>query len=159
MRIESRLYYSFILFRLVLLTLLTPLALLLPYVLITNGLGDAHMAMKIFLIALSSIGLLGVVGELYTYRHIFPKIVITDQGIEKRNFLGLGWKQYYNWTTLSGYDTGNISMKGGSAGIIKVFRNNRCVIEFNGVVYSNFEQLSDAVEKYLNRYPNGHRVD
>ncbi len=155
MRLNSRLNYFFILFRLALLAFLTPLAFLLPYVLITHGMGDAHIAMKIFLVALTSIGILGVVGEIFTYRHIFPKIVITDKGIQKRNFLGLGIRRYFAWEELSGYDTSSISMKAASAGVVKVFRGKRCVIEFNGVVYANFKEMSDVVETYLNRYPKG----
>ncbi len=159
MRIQSRLNYFFILFRLALLTFLTPLACMLLYMLLNRSLGDAPLGMKIFLIALTTAGVLGVAGEIFTYRHVFPTIIITDQGIQQRNFLGLGCKRYYHWSQLSGYDTSHISMKGASAGVVKVFRNKRCVIELNAVVYANFDELAEAVSRHLNRYPGGPRVE
>ncbi len=146
MILTSKLRIWFILFRVVALlfgTLLLPVIVFIPF-------PDGMWAMTILLALLCFFYTFGILAGWYAIRHGFPVIKLTDEGIQKRNFLGLGLiRYYYPWTELSGYTSGSFSLEFTSFSRLKIMKGERCVIHFDEATHDNFEALRKETEKRL----------
>lgn len=152
--IKSKRPIFFILFMVALLLFCTLLAVgLVYYVFLQESPNKLHLAMRLFLWAITIISCLGAIGGwIVLLRGVFPAIEIMEQGIQKRNFFGLGIKKYYTWQELSGYDTDSVfGSHGSSLKRTKVFKNKHCVLSFDQSRHTNYKKLQETLERYLSR--------
>ncbi len=151
MILKSKCRYVFAVVRLIILIITTVITAVFIASLVYDGIAEFHLALQIFVSIAAVLGIIAILIGWIKFLHFFPIITISAQGIQKRGFFGFGLKQFYQWDELKGYKNDSFSLADAvSFDEIRIIKNRFCVIRFDEASYSNYEEMKNEVDKYLN---------